>query len=609
MDYRILGPLEVLDDGRQLALGGTRQRALLAILLLHANEVVSTDRLVEELWGENPPETGAKALQVAVSQLRKTLQSTAGADGLLVTRSPGYLLNVHPGELDLDRFEALVQEAEKSRDAGSAATALGQALALWRGPALADLAYESFAQPAIARLEEARLAALEDRIDADLQLSRHTALVGELEELVAAHPVRERLRGQLMLALYRSGRQAEALEAYQTGRRALVEELGIEPGPELQKLQREILEQDPALGAPAKARRPAGSIQALESRRNRWLVAGLGLALLAAAGIAAAVLSRGGGTDPLVVPPNSVAAIDPASNEVVEAISVDEGPGPIGAGTDGLWVLNRSSKTVSRIDPRKRRLLDTTGIGGFIESLAVAGSDVWVADCKLTDSLVRLDPKTGTPAWYGGVSLHITEPGEHEGPTSTTLSFPGCGLAAEGRSAWAAGDVPPGLIRVDLGPADAAGTSRAHTALAVRLRQAPTAIAVGFGSVWVAESSGDLVRQIDPQSGDLLRVIEVGRSPAAVAVGADAVWVANRGDDSVSRIDPRTSSVRQAISVGDQPVGLAVGEDAVWVANSGDGTVSRIDPATNKVVETIEIGHSPQGVAVTDGLVWVTVRS
>ena len=364
MDYRILGPLEVVDDGRQLALGGTRQRALLAILLLHANEVVSTDRLVEELWGENPPESGTKALQVAVSQLRKTLQSSAEPDGVLVTRSPGYVLNVRRGELDLDRFESLVGEAEE-REGVEAAALLREALALWRGPPLADLAYEDFATPAIARLEEARLAALEERIDADLQLGRQTALVGELEELVARHPQRERLRGQLMLALYRSGRQAEALEAYQTGRRALVEELGIEPGPELQRLQRQILEQDPALGAPIKAHRAVRSTHALESRRNRWLLAGLGLALLAAAGIAAAVVSRASGTDAVVVPPNSVVAIDPTSNEVVEAISVDEGPGPIAAGTDDLWVLNRGSKTLSRIDPRARRLLDTAGMAGL----------------------------------------------------------------------------------------------------------------------------------------------------------------------------------------------------------------------------------------------------
>ena len=489
-----------------------------------------------------------------------------------------------------------------------AAALLREALALWRGPPLADLAYEDFATSAIARLEEARLAALEERIDADLQLGRQTALVGELEELVARHPQRERLRGQLMLALYRSGRQAEALEAYQTGRRALVEELGIEPGPELQRLQRQILEQDPALGAPIKARRAVRSTHALESRRNRWLLAGLGLALLAAAGIAAAVVSRASGTDAVVVPPNSVAAIDPTSNEVVEAISVDEGPGPIAAGTDDLWVLNRGSKTLSRIDPRARRLLDTAGIGGSTDNLAVAGREVWVADCKLTGSLVRVDPRTGAPAWYGAVSLRITEPGENKGPTSTRISFPGCGLAAEGRSAWAASDIPPGLVRVDLGPADDVGTARAVATLAVRLRQSPTAISVGFGSVWVAESSGDLVRQIDPGSGESLRDISVGRSPVAVAVGADAVWVANSGDDSVSRIDPRTSSVRQAISVGDGPAGLAAVEGAVWVANSGDGTVSRIDPATNKVVETIEIGHRPQGVAVADGLVWVTVR-
>jgi DNA-binding SARP family transcriptional activator len=245
MEYRILGPLEVLDDGRPLALGGTRQRALLAVFLLHPNEVVSTDRLLDDLWGEHPPESGPKAVQVAVSQLRKALQATPDGDGVLVTRAPGYVLRVRDGELDRERFDRLVERASEEPDPKTRAAMLREALELWRGPPLADLTYEPFAQPAIARLEEARLAALEERIDADLALGRHSALVGELDELVARHPLRERLRAQLMLALYRSGRQADALAAYQEGRRTLIDGLGVEPGLDLRKLQKQILDHDP----------------------------------------------------------------------------------------------------------------------------------------------------------------------------------------------------------------------------------------------------------------------------------------------------------------------------------------------------------------------------
>jgi DNA-binding SARP family transcriptional activator len=245
MEFRILGPLEVWQGGSEVPVGGPKPRALLAILLLHANEVVPADRLVDELWGEDSPEDGAAALRVNVSRLRKALP-----EGVLTTRSRGYVVRVAADQLDLDRFERLVDEGRGLLARGLAADAsqrLREALSLWRGPALADFAYESFAQPAIARLDEIRLAATELRIDADLALARHDEVVGELEALVAEHPLRERLRGCLMTALYRSGRQAEALDAYQNARRALVDQLGIEPSPALQALERAILRQDPAL--------------------------------------------------------------------------------------------------------------------------------------------------------------------------------------------------------------------------------------------------------------------------------------------------------------------------------------------------------------------------
>jgi DNA-binding SARP family transcriptional activator len=246
MEFRILGPFEVADGERALELGGGRQRALLALLVLHAGEVLSTDRLVDELWPERAPDTAAKIVQVYVSQLRKTL----GREGVLVTRAPGYVVQLGEGALDLRRFEELVGDARHAEPVVKAAK-LREALALWRGPALADFAYESFAQGEIARLEELRLGALEERIEADLVLGGAAELVPELERLVSSHPLRERPRAQLMLALYRAGRQADALETYREGRRLLDDELGLEPGDELQRLERAILVHDPALDAPA----------------------------------------------------------------------------------------------------------------------------------------------------------------------------------------------------------------------------------------------------------------------------------------------------------------------------------------------------------------------
>ena len=243
MEFRILGPLEVLEGEDALDVPGQRQRSLLALLLLHANQVISSSRLIEELWPDEASESHAGALQASVSRLRKSLGS--GAE-LLVTLQTGYVIRLAPGQLDLDRFERLVEEAGPA-EPPEAAEKLREALSLWRGPALADFAYEPFAQAAIGRLEEVHLLAVEMRIDADLALGRHAGLVAELDALAAEHPLRERLRGQLMLALYRSGRQAEALAAYQSARSTLVDELGIEPGSALQELERAILRQDRAL--------------------------------------------------------------------------------------------------------------------------------------------------------------------------------------------------------------------------------------------------------------------------------------------------------------------------------------------------------------------------
>lgn len=234
MEFRVLGPLDVVAHGRSAAPRAAKPRALLALLLLRANQPVSRDLLIEELWRGHPPATVAKTLQTYVSRLRRLL-----GDERIATSSAGYSIRVGPDELDLHRFERL-RATGKSHEA----------LALWRGPPLADFAYEPWAQTEIARLEELRLVALEERLEADLERGRHPELVGELEALVREHPLRERLRGQLMIALYRSGRQTEALEVYREARVHLADRLGLEPGPELKELERAILTQDPALAAP-----------------------------------------------------------------------------------------------------------------------------------------------------------------------------------------------------------------------------------------------------------------------------------------------------------------------------------------------------------------------
>ena len=261
MEFRILGPLELVEDGRRVELAGGRQRALLALLLLRANEVLSADQLIDGLWGERPPATAAKVLQNAVSQLRRSL-----GNDLIVTRAPGYMLRVKPEAIDARRFESLLEDGRSRLAAGQVADAsriLRNGLALWRGRPLDEFAYEPFAETEAARLEELRIRALEERVDADLALGRHADLVAELERLVAEQPLRERPRGQLMLALYQSGRQAEALQAYQDGRRLLAEETGLEPGAALKQLEKQILIRDPTLEPPPVVPLPFPPLRAL----------------------------------------------------------------------------------------------------------------------------------------------------------------------------------------------------------------------------------------------------------------------------------------------------------------------------------------------------------
>ncbi len=267
MEFRVLGPFEVCEGGQPLEIGAGKQRALLAVLLLRSGEVVSTDRLIDALWDEDPPASALNSIHVYVSQLRKAL-----GNGHLETRGHGYLLALEPEQLDLGRFERLLGEGREllaEGEAERAAEVLRAALALWRGPPLSDFASEPFAHGEIARLEELRLSALEERVEADLALGRHAELVPELEALVREHPLRERLRAQLMLALYRSGRQAEALDAYQQARRMLAEELGLEPGRRLQELEGAILRQDPELDPPARMLASVGRAFAPRRRPDR----------------------------------------------------------------------------------------------------------------------------------------------------------------------------------------------------------------------------------------------------------------------------------------------------------------------------------------------------
>jgi len=602
MDFRILGPLEVRDGDRELSLGGRQQRALLALLLLHANEVVPVNQIVDELWPEAPPTSATKSLQALVSRLRRTLEGEPSArngdaedNGVVLTRAHGYVLTVAPGELDRDRFESLLGAGRRALAAGHAKEAsatLREALALWRGPPLAEFAHDSFAQVEIARLDELRLSALEERIEADLAAGRSAEVVAEVQALVAAHPLRERLRGQLMLALYRSGRQAEALSAYQEARRLLVDQLGIEPSQALQRLERAILQQEESLEPPTATvavskRTPGGSWwRAPLARPRRSVLSVAGALLLGAAVVAALVAWQRDASPAFQVDSNGVAVMDSSTNRLVGQFTVGARPDFIAydAAHHALWVANLDDNSISRVEPRTRQLVRTIRTDASPSGLALGAGSLWVANGDAA-SVSRIDPR------YNRVAQTIPIPGP-SGYSVTAIAF---GLG----SVWVA-QAGGTVSRID--PATGAVGDP------IIVGNEPSALAVGSEAVWAANGWDGTVSRIDPTN-IVTQEIPVGRGVSAVAVGADAVWVANALEDTVQRIDPDTNAVMATIRVPKRPGGIVAGAGMVWVTGSGDGTVSKIDPRTNEVVETREVGNSPVGVEASNGKLWVTVQN
>ena len=578
MEFRILGPLEVVDDGRPVSIRRGTEPALLIFLLLHPNEVVSSGRLIDALWDERPPPTASKILQNAVSHVRKEL-----GEGRLLTRDPGYVLRVEKGELDVQRFEELAKEGR-----------VEEALATWRGTPLLGLTDERFAEDARRHLEEQRLAVLEDRIDDDLAAGRHAELVPQLEQLVRENPLRERLQGQLMRALYGAGRQADALEAYRQARKTLSQELGLEPGPQLQELERKILTQDPEL-APRVSMRAARQTAARPRRRLALL--GLAGAVLLTGAAFGVVHAFGDSTTPIVVTPNSVAVIDTGRNRIVKVLPVGNTPRGVAVGRDYVWVANSADGTVSQIDIDKLQMVKTIGIGAAATDLVEAYGRVWVTT-GIDNTVVPIDARSG------GVQEAIPLSRD---PTASTFA-----VAAGAGVLWvASGDR---LVRVDPSTGTASGGhigQHPESGCCVGIHD----VAFGEGAIWLADTSQSVVR-VSTNGNRVTGATELGVIPTAVAAGYGAAWVAlpdpTRPSAALWQIDPKTVRVTHTITFGKAtslllPLDVAIGAGSLWVTNYEDGTLTRIDPTTLTVVKTIKIGHHPSGVAVGAGSVWVTV--
>jgi DNA-binding SARP family transcriptional activator/ABC-type branched-subunit amino acid transport system substrate-binding protein/DNA-binding beta-propeller fold protein YncE len=591
MLFSLLGPLKVEDEGREIPLGARKRRALLALLLLHEGRPVAIERLAEQLWAGEPPATAPKAVRVYVGELRKTM----GPD-VIATVGGAYGIPLDGHETDVGRFEGLVAEGRRQLDEGdpqAAAAMLREALALWRGPALADFRYDEFAQHEITRLEEARMAALEARIDADLALGREDELVPELQALVREYPLRERLRGQLMLGLYRAGRQAEALDVYQEGRRRLVEELGIEPSRALQELERAILAHDESIGV--SRRRPLSR----RRRRRAAVLIGLGGVLVVAAAATAVAISltrsEGGGISS-VVQGNSLAAVDPATGRVVAEVPVGATPAAVAVGGGAVWVLNADDQTISRVDAETKEAR-TLGIGATPTDLAAAADGVWVGNGgKLARAqfagttavaLTRLDPHTGA------VLANVPLP--QRGSSRSNVAQNHIAFAAD--SVWA---IAPdfSLVRIDPRQNEITADSRHVSAVA---------IAAERDVVWAMNDDGTLAR-IKARSNHVAARVDVPAIGLSdLTVGAGSVWATDPYQGTLWRIDPGPPVAQRTIDVGVGADSVAFGSGSVWVANSLQGTLIRVDPATNRVVRRIPLGNTPRAVAVGEGLVWVAV--
>jgi DNA-binding SARP family transcriptional activator len=540
LDFRLLGPLEAASDGHSLPLGGARRRAVLAMLALDPGAVVAAGRLIEGVWDE-PPETAATALQGHVSQLRRVL-----GEDVIVTRTPGYVLDVAPDAIDAVRCERALEEARgrlAAGDAQGAAAVLRDAEGLWRGEPLADLVDAPFALDALPALRELRVAVQEERLEAQLALGHHAAAIAPLRELVAHEPLRERLRGQLMLALYRLGRQAEALDVYEAGRRALSEELGIEPGERLRALHEAIVRQDPALG---RSRAPA----ATSRRRRRWIVPAAGAAAVAAA-ILIAIAAGDSSTQSPAPVANGLLRFDAGGGRSASA-PLDGTPTSVAAANGHAWVLDADGQTVTEVDADGRRM-HTFATGATPTDITASAGGLWIAQGQAvgtqfpgaqTTAVAHVDQRTGA-------LVHTTR-------------------------------LPPAPRQILTGQRERIAASR-H-------------------AIWVLRDDGALIR-IDPLSHQIAKVLELGGT--ALTASGDAAWVLTR-DGALVRVAEQASTVGPPIDVGDTGgSSLAVGGGAIWLVDAAQGILERFDDPGGARAEPIEVGAGAGPVVYAHGTVWV----
>jgi DNA-binding SARP family transcriptional activator/ABC-type transport system substrate-binding protein/streptogramin lyase len=577
VEFRLLGSVEVLSSGGAVALGGAKPRALLALLLIHRNEVVLRDTLLEALWPDRPPGDAAHSLDVQISRLRKAL----APEELLKTQSGGYVLDVDPQQVDVHRFEELLERGRQQSADGKHADALAtfeDALELWRGPPLADLGYADFARTEIERLNELRLVATEERIEAELALGRHDTLVPELEGLIATHGARERLRSQLMLALYRSGRHAEALRVYADARKRLIEELGMEPSRQLRELEQSMLRQDSALDLP----------RSVVARRPRAVFGALCLAL-AAAVTAAVVAVTQGGTESAraLAAADSAVLLNANGGDIAREVPQRETE-LVRFGAGSLWSISSDGQLV-RIDPRTGVVIATIGLGVEPSGMAFGAGSLWVTG-KHSRTVFRIDPSVNEivdryllPT--DGVETDLT------GEIAIGAGSVWVGHGAYNPGAW--------VERID------AETGRVQRRFSI-LGGDVDHVAFGEGGLWVASTPSGELRKIDPRTNKVVLKRSLQSELCCVAVGGGYVWAVTNPSGDTWKLTSGGKILR-TIKLSSAVKRLTYADGALWATLGGSGTVVRVDPTTDSV-RRYHVGHSLTGVDVNDGLLAVGVR-
>lgn len=607
MEVGILGPLIVLVDGREVAVGPAKPRTVLAMLAVSRDQVVPMSALVDGIWDGRPPATATKIIQGYVSQLRKVLDA-----GVLETRPGGYRLRLAADDLDAARFESLLNQGRAALITGDPAAAsaiLRDALRLWRGAPLAEFAAHDFAVDAVDRLTQLRLLADECRLEADLALGEHAVVTPELRALIRENPLRESLHALLMLALYRSGRQAEALAVYRDARAELIDQLGIDPGDALRRLEKAILTHDPALDRPAPpsptppvpvaepARRSPPAVPAPRRTAARWapvrrrfggrpprgrrsVVLAVAVALVAACALALAHPSAPGSAAATAAS-DEIGLIDATTGQMDQQVPVDGQPTAVATDGGTVWAVEPAAQAVARIDVASGSPVRTVAVGADPSGVAVGGGSVWVTNHG-AGTVSRISPETD--------SVTATIP-VGAGPVA---------VAAGDGSVWVTNADDRTLTRIDQATGRVAAT--------IPTNAVGRGLAVGDDAVWVTdEASGRLV-VVDPGTNTITATVPVGNGPTGIAAGDGAVWVVNALDDTVSRVNPATLSVEATISVPDAST-VGVGAGAVWVGADADQQVLRIDPARALVTGSTAVNGRPQSLAVTPSGVWVSSQA